>query len=439
MAQVVKDRESPTRAQRAGPKHDLLLAIGLVLYPSTQFRLGGVPFGPGELLLIIWVVISLGRRAYGPTVMPSATLLRIASFWFVLVVAESIGMLVGFSIELFQDWHQIRNDVIAYTLMIALGLALAIEFADKQRRRRLVWTTVWLGSGSLTLQVLQGYGLPGPPGVETWYFHRFLGWSENPNQLAFLATVITVLSIHLADTARTRVSSFVAVILSVVPIIVGLLTDSDSFIVSMLAATAAYVALKSVTWLRATKLSITPQGSIVAMSLLFLPLVIIAAAPFGSLVRDQILAESAVVYTQGDQGDVRIALWQEAAEKGMMAGMLGMGPGPHLTSKSYKRTPPEKFEAHNTPLDLFTQGGFLAIFAYIWLGASAFGAAWRARLPTCAAIVCGLMAFSMFHFIIRHPIFWFAIVLCLLEAGNVRKAAHHIAGWPAGRREGHVQ
>jgi len=27
----------------------------------------------------------------------------------------------------------------------------------------------------------------------------------------------------------------------------------------------------------------------------------------------------------------------------------------------------------------------------------------------------------MFHFIIRHPIFWFGVVLCLLEAASVSR------------------
>jgi hypothetical protein len=103
--------------------------------------------------------------------------------------------------------------------------------------------------------------------------------------------------------------------------------------------------------------------------------------------------------------------------------MLGMGPGPHLI-KPNKRPPPEKFEAHSTPLDLFTQGGILALFGYIWLTTSAFVGAWRAGQPAMAALVVSIVAFGMFHFVMRHPIFWFAMILCLLEVGGARKVAH---------------
>jgi hypothetical protein len=38
-----------------------------------------------------------------------------------------------------------------------------------------------------------------------------------------------------------------------------------------------------------------------------------------------------------------------------------------------------------------------------------------------AALSCAFVVFSMFHFIIRHPIFWFGVVLCFLEAAPISK------------------
>jgi O-antigen ligase len=103
--------------------------------------------------------------------------------------------------------------------------------------------------------------------------------------------------------------------------------------------------------------------------------------------------------------------------------MLGLGPGPHLTEKAWKQSPPYKFEAHNTPLDLVVQGGLLALLAIGSLYASLLVATTRARLPALAALSSAFVVFSMFHFIIRHPIFWFGVVLCLLEAAAVLKTS----------------
>jgi O-antigen ligase len=152
-----------------------------------------------------------------------------------------------------------------------------------------------------------------------------------------------------------------------------------------------------------------------------LPVLAVGALPLAPAVADRVEAKSEAVYNEDSQGDLRFHLWAEALEKGMGAAMLGLGPGPHLTKKSWKRSPPAKFESHNTPLELFVQGGLLALLAIAWLYASLLLATTRARLPALAALSCAFVVFSMFHFIIRHPIFWFGVVLCLLEAASVSK------------------
>jgi len=63
----------------------------------------------------------------------------------------------------------------------------------------------------------------------------------------------------------------------------------------------------------------------------------------------------------------------------------------------------------------------LALIAIAWLYATLLLVTARARLPALAALSCAFVVFSMFHFIIRHPIFWFGVVLCLLEAASVSK------------------
>jgi O-antigen ligase len=117
--------------------------------------------------------------------------------------------------------------------------------------------------------------------------------------------------------------------------------------------------------------------------------------------------------------------------------MLGLGPGPHLevpaiivaarkeaVEPKYVEHPElngtPNFEAHNTFLDVFMQGGLLAILSLIGLIATAFLFAYRARLDALAAMMCGLVVMCTFHLIIRHPLFWFAITLCLVAATDMR-------------------
>jgi hypothetical protein len=79
------------------------------------------------------------------------------------------------------------------------------------------------------------------------------------------------------------------------------------------------------------------------------------------------------------------------------------------------------FEAHNTLLDLFIQGGLIAVLSLGWLVATALVATHRAELDALTTMLCGLVIFSIFHLIVRHPVFWFAISLCLVTAADSRR------------------
>jgi hypothetical protein len=402
---------------------DWLLAFGLVLATATQLRFGDTPFGPGEMCIAVWLGLFLCLQAGRPASASNAALTRVVSFWLILIVAESVGAIVGFATELFFDTSHIIHDVIAYSFLFCIACTMAIELASEHRRRRVTWLIVLFGAASLCLQVAHAYGLiPLPIPVEPWIYHiRLRGWSNDPNQLGLVAALLTLVSIHLADTATARVKMIAAATCAVLAFSVGVLTQSDSFTLGILAAGAVFLAIKSSLWLATFKRGLSFRAALVSLALLGLPVLAVGALPLAPAAVERVEAKSEALYNEDNQGDARFHLWAEAYDKGMGAAMLGLGPGPHLTRKAWKRSPPAKFESHNTPLELFVQGGLLALLAIAWLYASLLLATTRAKLPALAALSCAFVVFSMFHFIIRHPIFWFGVVLCLLEAASVSK------------------
>jgi O-antigen ligase len=249
------------------------------------------------------------------------------------------------------------------------------------------------------------------------------GWSQDANQLGLVSALLTVISIHVARAATGGAKGKIAAAAcAAVAVSVGVLSKSDSFTVGMLAAGAVFLAVQCSAWLATFKRGVTFRATFATLALLGLPVLTVGALPLASAAMDRVEAKSDALYNEDSQGDLRFALWAEAYDKGMAAGMLGLGPGPHLTkTKSWKLPPPAKFEVHNTPLDLFVQGGLLALLDIALLYASLLLATMRARLPALAALSCAFAVFSMFHFIIRHPIFWFGVVLCFLEAASVTK------------------
>jgi hypothetical protein len=148
---------------------DWLLAFGLLLSTATQLRFGDTPFGPGELCLAVWLGLFLRLQAGRPAPASNAALTRVVTFWLILIVAESVGAIVGFATELFFDAANIIHDVIAYFFLFGLAFTMALELASEQRRRRVTWLIVLLGAASLSLQLAQAYRLIRLPiAVEPW-------------------------------------------------------------------------------------------------------------------------------------------------------------------------------------------------------------------------------------------------------------------------------
>jgi O-antigen ligase len=132
-----------------------------------------------------------------------------------------------------------------------------------------------------------------------------------------------------------------------------------------------------------------------------------------------------------EESDLRFSLWAQAIQVGINTSMLGLGPGPHLeipasiaAGRMGENGPgniehPEQssapnFEAHNTFLDLLTQGGLIAVLSFVWiLGVSAF-TAHKTRLAGLTTLIFGVSLFCTTGLVVRHPLFWFAVALCLV-------------------------
>lgn len=398
-----------------------LLAAGLVLAAATQLRASSLPVGPGELLLVAWLGMAGLRHILCRRLTLNPALVRVSVFWSVMIVTLCVGMIIGLTVEPFHDYGGMLRDSAAYVLVLSLGVMIAISLDDPAERRQTMWLTLAFGSGSLFLQILDGYGVLPLSSIDPWYWDRLRGWAENPNQLGFFALIILVIGLHLAESASTTFENILALALLPPAFVAGFMSHSDSFVLGLMLSGALVLTLKSVIWVQDNEMAPTLRGGAVVIGVLTLPLTVAAAVPFTSIAMGQIEQTSEGIYDNNDQGETRLHLWAEAIEKGKEAMLLGFGPGPHLTSKSFKMPPPNKFEVHNTLLDLLTQAGFVGVMAFLWVTGSALTGVMRAQMPALAGLVGGLLVFSMFHYTVRHPIFWFGIVLCLLEAAQASR------------------
>src|SRR5271169_4591668 len=130
---------------------DLILALGLVLSAASQLRLGGLPIGPGEVLLVIWLALVIGREAIrlGPPLNP--VLLKLVSFWLLFVAAQSLGTLTGFLIADRHDTDLFTHDIFAYALLAPVGILCVAETDPRASLRRVAALATGLGAGLLVL------------------------------------------------------------------------------------------------------------------------------------------------------------------------------------------------------------------------------------------------------------------------------------------------
>jgi O-Antigen ligase len=411
---------------------DLLLALGLVLANATQLRLPGLPIGLGELFLFSWLGLTVAYEARKLNPQLNSGLFRLAIFWLVFAFAQSVGWFMGLIFEDFPDTSSAIHTAIAYVLMAALSCC-AITLPDTWNRlRRVIWTVCFIGSVSVTVLLACAYGLVPLPRIEPWIWARLRGWSENPNQFAFLCTALALMSLHLAETAKRKTDQLVALALSLPPFVAGILTKSDSFILLAMIALPLLLFSKLWIWLFSAGSRLTFRTTLACISVLAIPAALVAVAPFAPTIINKAQTFASATMEQNNQAENRFKLWSEATQIGLEAKMLGLGPGPHLVNKQWKRPPPDKFEAHNTILDLFTQGGLIAAASFLLITSMAFFGSLRSGHIALAMLIFSLFVFSNFHFRGRDPVFWFTIALCLAAVDHARRSSVFLESEPVG-------
>jgi hypothetical protein len=367
-------------------------------------------------------------------------------FWLVFAIALCVGTMTGFAIGDRHDSGLFMHDVLAYPLLAAIGCLSMVDPGARSRLQRVAWLLATLGAAWLVLQVALGFGWVNLGDYDTWEWERFRGLTDNANQLALFCTALGLLSLYLADAARGFGEWITAVICMIVAIVVGRLTMSDAFLLVLVAASPIFVLLKLQRWLMSRDRRMPLRSASAWLLVLALPLIAAYAVPIGASAASEV-EDFIKGMTKGGGGRdtdetarLRFRLWHEAMRRGIETGMLGLGPGPHLEIPDAivagRRDSPNdpkyvvhpsfgfipNFEAHNTLLDLFTQGGLIAVLSLAWLVAIAVVETHQTKLDALTTLLCGLAIFSIFHLIVRHPIFWFAISLCLVTAADCRSA-----------------
>lgn len=406
---------------------DLFLSIGILFSTYTQFRFAELPVGPGEILLSIWLLIRAFGMLNDRNIEISRTTKKIFLFWLLMVIALCVGTMRLYFIGENHVPSLVMHDFFAYVFAGCISVACVFQRYADFHFRRTARQLIFFGNVTLGIQLLQAFKWITLSFTNPWYYDRMRGWTHNSNQLAFQCLVLVFLAIHVADHTDSPGKKVAAYISTGLPICVGFLTKSDGFAICILITGALFFGKKLFDSIFVFRNDRGASQVWKTFYLLGMTLIALSAAP-GVLDLSGYLSIDRQVISRREEGALqrdfgyRKALGKKALEKGIRDYFLGLGPGPHLTRINNLRhpglEPTPSFEAHNTTLDIFLQGGILAVVNLAWVVGSAFISNIRYRRFALAILLIGMVGYGSTHFIIRYPIVWF--ILCLSLSPNVR-------------------
>lgn len=399
------------------------LAAGIVLTTATQLRAAAVPLGPGELLLVGWVAVIASALVFAGRVRPSPLAGVVIGFWAVAYALMVAGWIVARHLGL--EARMALHDAPAFLfLSVVTGTIVLRENALDEIRA----TGPWLVPFSVVPLVLilaavaTGRVMVGP--FEAWV-GRYQGWAINANAVALVMTPVPFVIFHQLGRTRGWPLRTAWVLLLLCALAVGVATLSDGLTVAW---TLGIGTLLVLSWLNLVSRPRLPLGT-AALAYVLVPLVTVLVVLLTGYQAWQFLQESAegIYNKQEGQGSFRLRLWVYALVAIARSPLVGLGPGAH----SGHLGPFGDGEAHNTFLDWGASTGLLGVSLYVALLAWVLVQAYRARTPTLLCAAMALASFSMFHYVLRHPVFWFYLMYVAAES-QARLAAPPEGGREAG-------
>ena len=370
----------------------------------------------------------------------------VARFWSILTLALCLGVMTTIVQAELTDWSTVFHDIFAYVLLAAVTTVL-VALPDATRRLyHIQWMTALFGAALLSMQVASAWGLFAVRGVEPWYWERMRGWCDNPNQLALHGLVVGLLALELVEREARLERKLLASTCAAISLGVGWLALSNAYSGVVLASFVVFALLKATRAIGRAERRRFPAVALVTVALAAVTFASCVLAPALDARSNPFLKAGELVGRKGEdegaEAALRVYLWGHAVERGLDAWMLGLGPGAHLkipTSILAGRRGSDEpmnlyvpkaglapnFEAHNTVLEIFVQGGALAAGSFLWIYGLAIVRAWKAGLDGLLTLLFAIMAYGSFHVVFRHPIVWFLI--CVALTADRRFRAHPTA------------
>lgn len=365
------------------PSKYALLGTSLALMLQTNYRLAG-PVGVGELLAVAFIFLKLANHALSDRTIaisrPDTLTLQYLGVVCLIVLPMTL-----LSSAMNVPGTSIR-DLFSY---VFIGTVLLVLPQSNRDTKAMIVAFLFVAYATIIIQYLVG-------GSSAYYFSRFSGGAKNPNQLGLYLVASVCMVAYLPNLGgRVGVVSLATFF--------GVASMSDAFLAAAFGAFSVWVMLRI----------FSPRAALYLMPALLLIIHI-------TLVYSGLLDSLNARWAVADEGAVRTVLYLSAIEAwsdSVFSMLFGYGAG----SFSGIGGPFQGAEAHNTMLDFATIAGVFGFFLFPLKPLLMAMNSLSKNLRFAPAALVALIAFGLFHFIGRQPIFWVALVIIARIASEAPK------------------
>ena len=350
----------------------------LALVLQTNYRLAG-GIGIGEVGLAAFIVLAPLLRESSPSLSNAASERFSRSFLLYLVMC----LLPSTIFTALGAWGTSIDPSIAWRDYFAYVLSGLLIWVMAARRFDIASCARAFTVCTLAVTLFQ-YRFGGP---EAWYGMRFTGGAKNPNQLALYCVCGMA-----ATVAHTRLPQYRLPLLAGFAMM-GFACRSDAFMLTLMTIAAVFA------------MAVLCPPRYLWIGIIAVGAVVMYVAAFSTALHDALGDR----WGDADQGGTRLTLllnglaaWQQS----WWTLLLGNGSG----AFSGKIAPFEGDEAHNTIVDTLAIGGVVGVAALFWYPLQTTWDAYGRGKPLLFATMTGVLAFACFHYVGRHPVFWFTVL-----------------------------
>jgi len=394
---------------------DEIFVWGIILAPMTALRL--YKFGPGEILLIVWMILVFWGNNPS-TIYNSGTLpiTIIGKYQIANIIMMAIGMFVNLLVYKGQfETGTIITTFFTHSFMFLISSCIFLYFDERELEAIHSIIRKILFRGAVIYGILLAYALfinTHLFGISLWLGnqgYRFLGLALNPHQISMITGVGVFFSLYMSSTEKKVNMKLLYLILCFLWYVISLSLRSDTLTLTYIGILFITIFLKL---LKGTKNIDVRRKNIFVITGITLVCILI----FFPLLWRKLYG----FVSEAGNGLGRLDLWASGMgqfiEKPICL-ITGLGPGGN--TGQFMSVSGNEIEAHNTYIQQILNSGVFIFLYYIFMIYEIL----KKPLEKSTYLVVTVMYFVLYGFggnMNRRVLMWFTytIVMVLFEKTN---------------------